>query len=502
MFGLNRIQSYMYQVGGKSEMIKNKKLHRMMSIIIVLASCLILSSCGVKDKAADPSQWGYDCIVTYDALGGTINSRGIRETYYMSNSYLFKPTGTTNMLIEPVKDGFILAGWYTAKEDIKDANGNITGYSFKLEDRWDFDEDRVQGDMTLYARWIPQGKVDYIDPSTDMVMFSKNITEESAVQELSSAVEILIAKSGYSFDGYYADKELTIPYDFTEYNHAELIPSIKEIYEQLYMEFPSYIKKINYVEPTEVEEDSEVDTSDLFINKLGYDITTEDKEALTAIRKYKDELYENAIKHYEENASSKNIYLKYIDGNYAKITKVDDLKYGSKVGFYGMDKQGNPVDGYIISDDLDFTGVTLTMPESFSGKIIGNGYSLKNITFVAKSKKVDKDTSKTLAVFNELNGAYIENLTFENMIIKLDVLSGIPVTVSTLAINVNDTELKNIHYEGLTIDTGKGDDGKSSYKVGDVYVTGKNNKLDNVTGTNVSITTSEFTEVNSLLSNR
>lgn len=165
-------------------MIKNKKLHRMMPVIIILATSLFLSSCGVADKAADPKEWGYDCTVIYDALGGTVNSREIRETFYMKNSYLFKPSGSTNMLIQPVKDGHILAGWYTAKEDIKDANGNIIGYSFKAEDRWDFDEDRVQEDMTLYARWIPQGKIDYVDASTDNVMFSKNISEESAVQEL------------------------------------------------------------------------------------------------------------------------------------------------------------------------------------------------------------------------------------------------------------------------------------------------------------------------------
>ena len=115
------------------------------------------------------------------------------------------------------------------QEDIKDADGNVIGYSFKAEDRWDFDEDRVQVDMTLYARWIPQGKIDYIDAETDKVMFTKNITEESAVQALSSAAEMLIAKSGYTFGGYYSDKELTTPYDFSEYIHTNLIPTNEEV---------------------------------------------------------------------------------------------------------------------------------------------------------------------------------------------------------------------------------------------------------------------------------
>ena len=62
----------------------------------------------------------------------------------MANSYLFEPSGTTNMLIQPIKDGYILAGWYTSKEEIFDEQGDVIGYSFRAEDRWDFNEDRVQ----------------------------------------------------------------------------------------------------------------------------------------------------------------------------------------------------------------------------------------------------------------------------------------------------------------------------------------------------------------------
>ena len=38
------------------------------------------------------------------------------------------------------------------------------------------------------------------------------------------------------------------------------------------------MKRINYVEPSDEEVDPKEDTSDLFINKLGYEITTTDKE--------------------------------------------------------------------------------------------------------------------------------------------------------------------------------------------------------------------------------
>lgn len=480
-------------------MLKYKKMHRMMLVIVIITGSLLLSSCGIDDRVANPADWGYDCMVIYDALGGTVNQREIRETFYMKNSYVFKPAGTTNMLIEPVKDGYILAGWYTAKEDIKDSQGNITGYSFKPEDRWDFDEDRVQEDMTLYARWIPQARVDYVDASTGEIKFSKNITESSSIQPLSSAAESLIAKPGYTFEGYYADEACTIPYDFTEYVHENLIPSNEEIYAQLHQEFPNYIKKIQYVEPTEEELNPEEDTSDLFINKLGYEITTDDEQIRNMIRARKDQIYDEAINRYIENASHKVIYLKYSDGNYAQITSVDQLKSGGKVWFSGLDKSGNPVDGYVIMNDIDFKGVAVSVAEEFSGKILGNGYSLKNITINLNSKKIDKDTHKALGLFEKLNGAYIENLTLEDMSINMNVNSGIEVTAGALAAEANNTELKDVKFVNITINTGRGDDGAAPYKIGDVFGVGSNNKLENVTGENINIVSSESAQLNIVL---
>lgn len=465
----------------------------------MIAGMVIMSACSIKDNAINPKEWDYDCTVVYDVLGGTINSRGVRETYYMKNSYIFKPTGTTNMLIEPVKDGYVLAGWYTAKEDIKDSNGNITGYSFKAEDRWDFDVDRVQGDMTLYARWVQQGRIEYVDAETGEVMFSKNITEKSPIQELSGGALSLIAKSGYTFYGYYSDSSCTIPYDFTEYTHKALIPSNEEIYAQLYEEFPQYIKKVDYVKPSETEEaNSDGDTSDLFINKLGYEITTNNESDRAKIKERKDELYDEAIDYYIENTADKRIYMKYVKGNYARITNTDELKVSGKYGFFGVDRNGNAIDGYIIGKDLDFNGISVEMAESFKGKIYGNGYSLKNITLSVSSRKLDKDSSKSLGLFLLLDGAYIEDLTFENMNIKLSVNSGIPVTVGALAVEANKTQLKNILFTDLTIDTGKGDDGIAAYTISDLFAKGRNNSLDNVTGTNVNITASEFAQVNSM----
>ncbi|HOB21006.1 MAG TPA: hypothetical protein PKO35_09935, partial [Candidatus Atribacteria bacterium] len=62
-----------------------------------------------------------------------------------------------------------------------------------------------------------------------------------------------------------------------------------------------------------------------------------------------------------------------------------------------------------------------------------------------------------------------------------------------------NSELKNVHFAGLTIDTGKGDDGKAAYKINDLFASQRNTKLANVTGTDITINASEFAQVNSQL---
>ena len=481
------------------EMKKSNVILRIFLIIMALIAVMLVGACSARETKIDPGAWGYDCVVTYDALGGTVNQREVRTTYYMKNSYLFSPAGTTNMLIEPVRDGYALAGWYVDKEDVIDADGNVEGYLFKAEDRWDFDEDRVQEDMTLYARWIPRGHVDYIDAETGTVMFSKNLAADSAVQELTSATESLIHKNGYTFLGYFDDEALTIPYDFTQYEFSELIPSKADVYATLAEEFPNLFREVDYVEP-EKTEDPEVeditDTSDLFINKLGYELDADESER-EMIRARKDEIYEEAIQKYEKNSGQIVVYLKYIEGNYARVGHREDLFVERKYGFTGRDRYSNEVDGYILTKDIDFSGVVFDMSEEFSGIILGNGHRMKNVTLQLSSKKIDTDTEKSIGMFASLSGATIKDLTFENFLVKLNVNEGIRVNVGALALNAEQVTLQNVAFDGLTITTGKGDNGSARYHISDLFLNQKNVTLQNVTATEVDIQASPHAKIDS-----
>jgi len=449
-------------------------------LCLVIAACLPLTACSQSGQSADPGAWGYECKVIYNALGGKVNAREVRTTYYLPNSYVFEPSGSSNMLVEPARDGYILAGWYTAKTDEPTEFGEE--YTFSAADRWDFYLDRVQGDMTLYARWLPRGKVDYVNADTGEVLFSKNITEDSPVQELSDAVVDFRKPEGTTLFGYYSNPECTEEYDFDAYVHSEPHPSEAQVYAALYEEFPQYFEQIEYVEPDEDEVKATDDTSYLFLSKLGYQLTTTDEQALSEIREAKDRFVEESVQNYLVNTAGKIVYMKFVDGNIIRVNSPGDLKIGGQYGFFGTDAQGNVIDGYVIESDVDFSGVTLKMADSFSGVIYGNGHTLSNISLSVSSKKVDTDTEKNLALIGELSDTEISDLTFKDAKISIQTKENIPVNAALLALSADNVKLTNCHIDGLTIDSGKGDTGAAKYTLGDLFVSAKGIELTGCAG--------------------
>ena len=460
--------------------MKKAKLARVAFILCVALACSFLTACSKSGQSADPGAWGYDCLVTYDALGGMVNAREIRKTYYLTNSYVFEPSGSSNMLVEPTRDGYILAGWYTAKTDQPTELGE--DYTFNPSDRWDFYIDRVQGDMTLYARWLPRGKVDYVDASTGDVIFSKNITADSPVQELSEAVVEFRKPANTTLFGYYSDKDCTQEYDFSSYVHSEPHPTEQQLYDALYEMFPQYLEKVDYVEPDEDEVDDTTDTSYLFLNKLGYQLKTTDENALAELNAAKDQLVETAIQTYLVNTAGKVVYMKFVDGNFVRVNGPGDIKINGKYGFFGTDEDGNKIDGYVIESDVDFSGISITMADDFTGVIYGNDHTLSNLTLSVNSKKVEKDTEKSIALFSNLSDATINDLTFENAVISTQVSEGISVKAALLALSAKNVSLSNVHVVGLTINSGYGDVAGGKYSFGDLFLSSSGIKMEGCTG--------------------
>lgn len=497
--------SYFCRFGGNGDIVDKARGFRSVVLYGLLASLLFFSTaCARLGGSADPADWGYSCVVTYDALGGSINTREVRQTFYMPNSLVFEPSGSTNMLIRPIKDGFILAGWYTAKEDILNDASEVTGYKFRAEDRWDFDEDRVADDITLYARWIEQAKVDYVDASSGAVLFSKNVTTDSPVQILSGAAEQLVTPAGFTLYGYFTDESCTLPFDFSsglQGSLVNLVPSNADLYSRLIVEFPSYIQPFVNSEPVGEDDENpdEVDP-DHYLKQLGFDIVTDDLAARAEIRSRKNDLVERSIQDYATQYSRKSVFLKFVEGNYIRVDNRDDLKKAGLYGFRDTDVAGAAIDGYILTGDIDFEGATMEAVERFSGNIYGNGYSLRNIQMTFSNKKLDNDPEKLAGLFLSLEGALIQDLTFENYTMTLNYKPGIPVTAGALAVHADGATLQNVTFSHMRITTGNGDDGSFQYVVADLIAKPVNCQLIDVKGDDVEITVSVHAIIRATLS--
>lgn len=474
---------------------------------MALSLSLLLNACGNVGEAADPAQWGYTAAVTYHAMGGIINQREVRQTSYMPNSLVFRPSGTTNMLVDPMKEGSVLAGWYTAYSETVDEDGN-TVYDFDAQDRWDFNVDRVQEEMTLYARWVDVARGQYVDPEANEVVFEKNLTATSPLQELSGAVSSLIAKPGYTLVGYYADPELIEEYDFSSYEYRALLPTDRELYDQLAEEFPENflpyepsdeepVVTDEVIEGEEIEEGEDVAGGEItaddvyaYIRLLGYDLQGEEDE-LAEIRTRKNEIIESYIDAYVENNENTTVYLQYAQGNTVLVRSEADLKNGSDYGFF--DTEGGKT--YKLENDIDLAGVSMKDVPVFTGVLDGQGHTISNLKLTISTSKKDFVTDKDGALFGVLDGAEISNITFKDMVIVVNVPNTVNVRVAALAIDAINSKIENVVFDGLTIQTGRGDDGTSTYIVSDSILNNEGSEIEGLSGSNVVIEASPNAEV-------
>lgn len=135
-------------------------------------------------------------------------------------------------------------------------------------------------------------------------------------------------------------------------------------------------------------------------------------EGHTLIGYYYDEAYTQPVVfpyvHAHDDANpAETVYAKFIEGNYRVISKPSDLKSVSAGANY-----------YLLNDiDMSEAG-KISFPDTYSGKFLGNGHKILNLT-------VEKSQSKTgtaYGLFNRLaSGAVLQDVTFENLQVKINL---------------------------------------------------------------------------------
>ena len=209
----------------KAGVVMNRWI-RQAALLLALAAAFLpaLAGCSVgSDSYTDPWVANPDFVyeVTYDALGGTINTLGTRTAYYKENSLVKKPEGKSGMLIEPVNGNKVVLGWYTQVENTGTEENPV--YVFDEQYRWDFENDRLnesnttpveQEDvtlrtLTLYAHWSDPPTIQFVDaddPSETLLTWTNS--DDSA--QLSRPTTTEPKKAGWSLLDYYYDAECTV----------------------------------------------------------------------------------------------------------------------------------------------------------------------------------------------------------------------------------------------------------------------------------------------------
>ena len=396
----------------------NYRLKAILAAVMLLVSVMLLTSCNtVKTPYDEYDGEGYSVSIKYDANGGsfTTNTAVIVDTASIESL----PTGAGGMkelpLIAPEdtvrgsgnyftakKSGYFLAGWYTGREAVVDKDGNaLDAYgniaaesgndpAYTYSGAWDFEKDRYLVDpnktysasepvLTLYAAWVPEFSFDFYteDGST---LLNRVVFDPTTVSAI------------------------TLP------------------------TWDSATGKMNYNDVPEVPGSTFESVS-----------LTQGGEA------YVGDKLEHTGSFDPENASyngqSMNVYVKYMKGEWFKITNADQLIANA-----------SPSGCYMIENDLDFTGKMWpsAFGGMFDGTIIGGGHKLIGIRYAQTSYKNNN------GLFGQISaGAVISDLAIEGATLELvrgmKFTGGAGTTFGLLAGSIS----KDAEITGVTITDSK-----------------------------------------------
>ncbi|MDR2632837.1 MAG: InlB B-repeat-containing protein [Treponema sp.] len=122
--------------------------------------------------------------VSFDTQGGS----EVKAVSVEDGAKITKPA-------DPTKEGQVFGGWYEDKT---------------LETEWDFDEDTVTGNITLYAKWSAARTVSF-DSKGGSTVSAQTVAEGARITAPSPAP----TKDGYTFVGWYKEEALTNVWNFS-----------------------------------------------------------------------------------------------------------------------------------------------------------------------------------------------------------------------------------------------------------------------------------------------
>lgn len=212
---------------GRQKVSKLKKtvVKIIICVLVALGLSAVLVACNNTGSTIH-----YDYTVTFDYNEGktgedfNIVAQPIAKQYIGvdKNSLVGVRPGGDNAIKETTIQRYYVDGWYLAKYDengepVKNPDTGVV----QLDREWDFDNDRVNENITLYANLKKQAGLIFVDRATGEPVGGENgeryRVPGTEMSEPSSALQP--SKSGYTFLGKYyesndSDKEFDWPHIF------------------------------------------------------------------------------------------------------------------------------------------------------------------------------------------------------------------------------------------------------------------------------------------------
>ncbi len=216
--------------------MRHNRLKRniLIALLAVVAGVCTLTACSGNftlspDKVIDR---GYSNIVTLDYLGGAITNNGNNPSdvakLYVKPDALISYEGLVKQNLIPSKEDYTLVGFAEGEEEggvvnyKKDVNGNTVF--------WNFEQDRVSGDLTLFAVWQLRFRLDIynVDDTPNSKIYVDTGSNSVEKTKLDSALKDV---SGYTnLREYYYDSACTQPVEFPYTHKLQTGAEVERVY--------------------------------------------------------------------------------------------------------------------------------------------------------------------------------------------------------------------------------------------------------------------------------
>lgn len=345
----------------------NFKLKTILFVLLGVVTVLFTTACGGEATPYETNNAdNYTVSVRYDANGGvfTTNTSIIVDSYNISdlekNSQgkaeiaLLSPDNSArgNDAFTAINNGYFLAGWYEVRNESTDNEGN-TVYTYS--GKWDFEKDLLEVDS------------------------NRVYSSEQPVLTLYAAWVPLFEIEFYSIDT--GEQIGTYTFDPNE---------VKEI------SVPAWDENTGAIEMYNFPEKSGYTFSKAYYDAAGTQPLDTGLVNHTGVVDYESGTANNSIT---------KLYVEWTEGEWYHIYNAEQLVDNASLN-------GN----YEIYADLDFENEiwpTAFMYGNFSGKINGNGHTIKNIELVqTNNSKVNAGLFGYLTETAELADMTFENVSF------------------------------------------------------------------------------------------